>query len=188
MIKAGNFLGAVLLLVFVLIGCGQDDLKNVGSISTKKVALSKDRSYGVRVVYSDSAVVKAIGFAPVYDKVKPAQGTQYNEMPKGVKIEFYDAFMRVKGTITSDYAINNETDKITTFRKNVVVVSDEMTFKTEELIWNENTRMYTSPYGTVTTKSGDIVTGSQFSAPQDFSTYTITQGTAQGYVKGDMGI
>lgn len=165
--------------------CTEDDLKNAAAISSKKVVLSKDRSYDVEVIYSDSAIVKAKGFAPIYDKVAPSTGAKYNEMPKGVKIEFFDAYLQVTGTITAKYAINKETEKITIFRKNVVVVNDKVTFTTEELIWNENTRMYFSPHGTALTKDGSRLTG-QFSAPQDFSTYKIVQGTGGGYVNGDI--
>lgn len=177
------------LLAIILVGvsaCGQDDLKNATAISSKKITLTKDRSYGVEVTYSDSAMVKAKGFAPILDKVVPSQGTKYNEMPEGVKIEFYDAYLQVTGTITSKYAINNETDQMTIFRKNVVVVNDRMTFTTEELIWDEKKKLYTSPYGTVVTKEGNVFTGTQFSAPQDFSSYSIAQGAGEGYVKGDV--
>jgi hypothetical protein len=166
--------------------CTDDDLKNAAAISSKKITLTKDRTYGMDVIYSDSAVVKAKGYAPIYDKVTPAQGTQYNEMPKGVKIEFYDAYLQVTGTITSDYAINDETKQTTIFRKNVVVVNDRMTFTTEELTWDETKKLYSSPYGTVVTKTGDVLTGSAFSAPQDFSTYKINTASGSGYIKGEI--
>jgi hypothetical protein len=180
----------VLLILFaqalILVSCNDDDLKNASSISRKKITLSKDRSYGVEVIYSDSAKVKAKGYAPILDKVTPSQGAIYSEMPEGVKINFYDDFLKSTGNIKSDYAINKETEKITIFKKNVVVVSDKITFKTEELTWDENKRMYSSPYGTVTTKDGSIITGTQFSAPQDFSSYNITQASGTTYVKGDL--
>lgn len=173
-------------LVVFFSSCGEDDLKNAVAVSSKKITLSKDRSLGVEVIYSDSSIVKGKGYAPVYDKVTPSQGAKYNEMPNGVKIEFYDAYMQVTGTITSDYAKNNETDQITVFRKNVIVVNDKMTFTTEELTWDEKKKLYYSPNGTVALKDGTVFTGSSFSAPQDFSTYTITKGAGETYVKGDI--
>lgn len=166
--------------------CGSDDLKNVPSISSKKIILSKDRSYGVEIIYSDSAKVKAKGFAPILDKVTPSLGDSYSEMPKGVKINFFNDQLQTTGTITSGYAINKETQKITIFRKNVIVVNDNITFKTEELIWDENKRLYSSPYGTVTTKDGGVISGTEFSAPQDFSTYKISQASGSTYVKGNL--
>lgn len=173
-------------LSMLQISCNDDDLKNAASISSKKITLTKDRSYGVDVIYSDSAKVKAKGYAPILDKVTPSVGAMYNEMPKGVKIEFFDDFLRSTGNITSDYAINKETEKITIFKKNVVVISDNIKFTTEELTWDENKRMYFSPYGTVTTKDGDVITGTQFYAPQDFSTYNIVEAAGKTSVKGDL--
>lgn len=174
------------LNIIILVGCGEDDLKNAASVSAKKVTLNKDRSYDVDVTYSDSAIVKAKGFAPIFDKITPSQGAMYNEMPKGVSIQFFDQYLQVTGTITSEYAINKETDRITIFRKNVIVVNNQITFKTEELTWDENKKMYFSPSGTVTKKDGSILNGTQFSAPQDFSTYNITQASGRTYVKGDL--
>ncbi|RYG22214.1 MAG: hypothetical protein EOO07_00515 [Chitinophagaceae bacterium] len=182
---AYRFVGFFALLTVVFTACTEDDLKNASSISPKKITLTKDRTLGMTVTYSDSAVVKAKLYAPVYDKVVPAQGSQYNEMPEGVKIEFFDAYLQVTGTITSDYAINNETDQLTVFRKNVVVVQDRMTFTTEELTWDQRKKRYFSPSGTVT-KDGNVLTGAQFSAPEDFSSYEIVGGVGQGYVKGDL--
>ncbi|WP_199141409.1 hypothetical protein [Pedobacter sp. ASV12] len=184
--KSGNPFGLLLLLVVlssVMLACNDDDLKNATAISAKKITLSKDRSYGVEIIYSDSAKVKAKGFAPILDQVTPSQGPKYNEMPKGIKINFFDDYLKSTGSITSDYAINKEGEKITIFRKHVVVINDQITFTTEELTWDENKRMYFSPFGTVTTKDGNVVTGTQFSAPQDFSTYNIKDAAAEGYLK-----
>ncbi|MFI5451797.1 hypothetical protein ACHMWN_06525 [Pedobacter sp. UC225_61] len=185
-IKSGILI-LFLVQLIVLSSCNDDDLKNATSISAKKITLSTDRSYGVEIIYSDSAKVKAKGYAPILDKVTPSEGAMYNEMPKGVKIEFFNEFLKPTGTITSGYAINKQTDKITIFRKNVVVVNDQITFTTEELIWDENKKMYSSPYGTVTSKKdGSVATGTEFTAPQDFSTYKIIQASGTTYVKGDL--
>lgn len=181
-----KFFTCLMLAAVSLASCNDDDLKNTATISSKKITLSKDRSIDVDVIYSDSAYVKAKGFAPVLDKVTPSVGAIYNEMPKGVKIEFFDKFFKKTGTITSNYAIQKQTEKITIFRKNVIVVSDNITFTTEELTWDENKRMYYSPYGTVTTKDGDIITGTEFFAPQDFSTYEIIDAAGTTSIKGDL--
>jgi len=182
-IKCGFLIGCVALLA----SCTDDDLKNANSVSSKKITLTKDRTLDADLTYSDSALVKAKGFAPVLDQVTPSYGAKYSEMPKGVKIQFYDQYLQETGTITSDYAIHKETEKITIFRKNVVVVNDQITFRTEELTWDENKREYFSPAGTVIKKSdGSILNGTEFRAPQDFSTYYIKEATGDTYVKGDI--
>lgn len=177
----------LIALLLIVVSCNTDDLKTASTISSKKITLTKDRTYGMELTYSDSAYVKAIGYAPILDKVTPSTGSIYSEMPKGVKIEFYDQYLQVTGTITSDYAIYKETERITIFRKNVVVVNDQITFRTEELIWDENKKMYFSPEGTVTKKiDGSVLKGTKFSAPQDFSSYSIVEAAGDTYVKGDL--
>lgn len=179
-------LSALSIVLLFLAACAGDDLKKVSAIPANKITLTKTRTYGVDIIYSDSAVVKAKGYAPILDKVTPSSGSMYSEMPKGVKIYFYDEFLKTKGSITSGYAINKERERITIFRKNVVVINDNMTFTTEELTWDENKKMYFSPEGTILTKDGNKVTGTSFTAPQDFSTYSITLPSAEGYLKQGM--
>jgi hypothetical protein len=186
---AGIKSGLLLLLavqIFLCSACNDDDLKNVNAVSSKKITLTKDRTYQAEIIYSDSAKVKAKGTAPILDKVTPSQGAMYSEMPQGVRITFFNELLETTGTIVSNYAINKETERITIFRKNVIVVSDKLTFTTEELTWDENKKMYFSPYGTVTGKDGERMTGTKFSAPQDFSTYDITQASGETYIKGNL--
>ncbi len=170
-------------LALVLWGCGDNNIKKIPSIAANKITLSKDRTYGAEVIYSDSAKVKAKGYTPILDKVTPSQGAPYTEMPKGVKIYFLDENLQNKATITSDYAISKDGEKQTIFRKNVVVVTDNMTFTTEELVWDENKKLFTSPAGTITTKDGNVLNGTSFTAPQDFSSYNITLPSAEAYLK-----
>ena len=184
--KTFYFASFICTAMILLTACEGDDLKKVPAIAPNKITLSKDRTQGVEIIYSDSARVKAKGYAPILDKVTPSSGAVYSEMPNGVKIYFYDDLLKTKGSITSNYAINKETEKITIFRKNVVVVTDNMTFTTEELTWDENKKMYFSPAGTILTKDGNKVSGTSFTAPQDFSTYSITLPSAEGYLKDGM--
>jgi hypothetical protein len=184
-IKSGFYLLITVQLLFFA-SCNDDDLKNAPPISSKKITLTKDRSYGVEFIYSDSAIVKAKVFAPILDKVTPSQGGSYSEMPSGVKIEFFNELLKSTGTITSSYAINKQGEKLTVFKRNVVVVTQTITFKTEELTWDENKKMFFSPYGTVTDKDGSVLTGTGFSAPQDFSTYNIVEASGTTVLKGDL--
>jgi len=174
------------LIPLFLNSCNDDDLKKAAEISSKKLVLSKDRSLKVEIVFSDSAVVKAKGYAPVLDQVNPTSGSKYQEMPKGVKITFFDPLQKVTGTIVSDYALRKETEQLTIFKKNVVVVRDDLTFNTEELTWDQRKRMFFSPRGIVTRPDGTVLNAINFSAPEDFSSVDFEQGSGQTYVKGDL--
>lgn len=169
-----------------LSSCGDDDLKKAAKLS-KKISLDTNRTIGVEIIYSDSAKVKAKGFAPVLDKITPANGTIFSEMPKGVKIQFLDENQNITGSITSDYAIMKEAEKLTIFRRNVVVVNQTLTFNTEELTWDENKRMFFSPRGIVTKPDGSFANAENFSAPQDFSYYNAGSGYGETFIEEKFG-
>lgn len=177
-------LGCIQLLTS---SCGEDDLKKAAKLSENRLKDSVDRTFGVDLIYSDSAKVKAKGYAPVLDKVTPRKGGQYQEMTKGVKIEFFDEFLKRTGTITSDYAIMKESEKLTIFKRNVVVVNDQITFNTEELTWDENKKMFFSPQGIVTKPDGTVLNAINFRAPQDFSVFYMESGSGETYIDDDFG-
>lgn len=184
--------GIILSLVILcmaqlsLSSCGEDDLKKAATLS-RKISLDTTRTTGVEIIYSDSAKVKAKGFAPVLDKITPSSGAILQEMPKGVKIEFLNDSLKVKGSITSDYAIIKDTEKLTIFKRNVIVVNENLTFNTEELIWDQNKQMFFSPKGVVTQPDGSFANAENFSAPQDFSYYKTGSGYGETYVKENFG-
>ncbi|TDQ09866.1 LPS export ABC transporter periplasmic protein LptC [Pedobacter metabolipauper] len=170
-----------------LSSCGEDDLKNAPKLSDT-VSLNTDRTLKVDIIYSDSAKVKAQGFAPILDKVTPLNGSAgYQEMPKGVKINFYSDSLTIKGSITSDYAIMRDLEKTATFRRNVVVVNESMTFNTEELIWDQNKKMFFSPKGIVTRPDGTVLNAVKFTATEDFSTITYENASGEIYVPENFG-
>jgi hypothetical protein len=176
----------ICIIPLFLSSCGEDDLKKAATLSSKKALLSKDRSLDVDITFSDSAVVKAKGLAPVLDQVNPSTGSKYQEMPKGVKITFYDPLLKVTGTLVSDYAIRKETEQLTIFRKNVVVVRNNMTFNTEEITWDQRKKMFFSPKGIITNPDGTVYNATNFRAPEDFSTFDSELGAGTTYVKGDL--
>ena len=184
--KVNAFLSTfALMATLFLVACGGDELKNVNSISAKKITFSRDRTEGVEIIYSDSARVKGKGMAPILDKITPSNGSSYEEMPKGVKIDFYDVKGELSGTLTSDYAIRKESEQKTTFTKNVLVnnVKGDK-FRSEELIWDEGRKLfYSNQRVYVTTPDGNNVDGMNFEAPQDFSSYRLTQGSGEVNMK-----
>lgn len=184
--KTNAFLSAVVFVaILFLVACGNDELKNVNSISAKKVTFSTDRTLGVEIIYSDSARVKGKGTAPILDKITPSNGSVYEEMPKGVKIDFYDAKGELSGTLVSDYAIRRENEQKTTFTKNVIVNNVKGdNFRSEELIWDEGKKLfYSNQRVYVTTPDGNNVDGMNFEAPQDFSSYRLTRGSGEVNMK-----
>ncbi|QPH37805.1 hypothetical protein [Pedobacter endophyticus] len=175
------FYGYLLALPLFLASCSDDDLKKADAIALKKVSLSRDRTLGVEIIYSDSALVKAKGYAPILDKVTPSNGSIYQEMPKGVKIDFFDEKGNINGDLVCDYAIRKDAELKTEFRKNVVVKSAKGdTFSSEELIWDEQKKIfYSNQRVYVKGVDGNLGDGINFRAPQDFSTYEMETGSGE---------
>ncbi|WP_316735328.1 hypothetical protein [Pedobacter aquatilis] len=178
--------GLMLGLPLFLASCGDDDLKKANAVNKQKITLNRDRTLGVEIIYSDSARVKAKGNAPIMDKVTPSNGGDYQEMIKGVKIDFFNEQTgKIDGTLISDYAIRRSQEQKTIFRKNVIVKNVKGdTFSSEELIWDEAQKIfYSKQKVTVKTIDGNVLDGVDFQAPQDFSTYTFNSATGQAVMK-----
>jgi len=180
--------GLFLVLPLFLASCGDDDLKNANAVSSNKVILSRDRTIGVDITYSDSARIKAKGYAPIMDKVTPSNGSTYQEMIKGVNIDFYNPNGTIDGNLVCDYAIRKDNELKTEFRKNVVVKNSKGdTFSSQELIWDESKKIfYSNQMVDILSINGDFTRAKDFKAPQDFSTYEMGPGSGEINSKGSL--
>jgi LPS export ABC transporter protein LptC len=173
---SGLFLPVIVAgMAFLATGC-ENDLKDLQKISASEVSKPVERYTNVDIIYSDSAKVKAHMISPLmldYTKVdKP-----YTEMPKGVKVVFYDADMKENGTITSDYAIRHVLEKTIELRKNVVGTNAKgETFTTEELIWNESTKQISSDTVVhVKMTDGTMLDGTSFVSDENLTHWKFGQ-------------
>lgn len=156
------------LLSMVLVTSCENDLRDVEKISNQKLAIPVDKSLGVTIIYSDSAVVKAKMTAPELNNYKTAN--PYYEMPKGVTIIFFDENQKESSRVVSDYAIRRENEKQVELRKNVVVTNVKGDiFKSEELIWDEGKqRFYSNQLVNIIKPDGTNIFGSGFQSDQNF--------------------
>lgn len=156
--------------LLALIGCENDiaTVNLVGAVNNAPTESGKD----VEIIYSDSAVIKVKLFAPQYDNFSGKSPRQ--ELPKGVKVEFYGDNLKVKTKLTANYGIRYEQKKRVEVKNNVIVVNEKgEQLNTEHLIWDEATKeIYTDKYVRITT-GGDVLEGNGLRANQDFSEYEI---------------
>ncbi|EOR95337.1 hypothetical protein ADIARSV_1489 [Arcticibacter svalbardensis MN12-7] len=164
-----------LLICFFFSSC-ENDLKDVEKVSADNSLLPVDKSYGVEVIYSDSAVVKAKMLAPQVDRYKEQQ---YDEMVKGVTIIFYDANQKETSRIVSDYAIRREAQQIVELRKNVVATNIKGdVYKSDELIWDEKQhKFYSNKLVQVNQKNGNVLFGTSFESDEAFKKPRIFNAT-----------
>ncbi|MDB5019359.1 MAG: hypothetical protein JWQ28_486, partial [Pedobacter sp.] len=60
------------------------------------------------------------------------------------------------------------------------------TFNTEELVWNQNKKTFSSPKGIITKPDGTVINAINFSAPEDFSSVDFENAYGETYIKGDL--
>src|SRR5690606_23884684 len=140
------FIGRLLpvgMFALLLLSACENDLKEVERISNQKIEDPVDISYGVKVIYSDSSIVKAQLTTPkmLHFNTKDP----YYEFPEGGVLIMYDSTRKETQRVRANYAIQRVNSGITELRKNVVATrADGMTLKSEELIWDENQKRFYS--------------------------------------------
>ncbi len=170
------FLPALLSGMLLLAAC-ENDLNKIKEVSAKLVSLPIDTARGVEITYSDSAIVKGKMLTPLlihYAVAKP-----YYTMPNGVKVHFYDKTLKEIGSIVSDSAVQRPKENITEFYKNVVATNPQgETFKSEELIWDQDKKtVYSNKTVQITTVDGSVVNGINFTSDDKLTNYIIKQST-----------
>ena len=167
---------SLLILFTSLLSSCENSFKDIERVSSQKSAIPVDRSTGVELIYSDAAVVKGKLITPELLHFKTNR--PYYEMKKGVTIIFLDAAQRESTRVVADYAIRYEMEKTMELRKNVVATTPSgKTFKSDELIWDENSRRFYSNKTVAIQTPTQTIYGTRFWANEDFSYYEIEQST-----------
>ncbi|MBM3400809.1 MAG: LPS export ABC transporter periplasmic protein LptC [Bacteroidetes bacterium] len=178
--------GAVCSVGILLLSACENDLRKVEQLSAKKLSIPVDKSTGVEIIYSDSAVVKAKLITPELLNFKTEK--PYIEMRKGVTVIFYDQYHQESSRVKSDYAIRRERENIVELKRNVVATNIKgETFKSEELIWDETKKRFYSTRLVSITSNQNILFGTSFWANEDFSYYEIVQSTGDLRLTGEQG-
>lgn len=123
-------------------------------------------------LYSDSGKVKVRVSAPVLRRF--TEPRPLTELPKGMKIEFYNDSLQVISHLRARYAIQDLRTKTWEARDDVVVVNQKgETLNTEKLVWDEQKELLSSDKFVKITTAEEIIFGDGFEANQDFSRYRI---------------
>ena len=92
-------------------------------------------AHDIRMVYTDSAIVKAVLTAPLHLDYTHLS-FKYSEFPEGLKIVFYSED-DLENTVLADYGILYNQTKIVDLQGNVVLLShDGSRLETEQLYWD----------------------------------------------------
>lgn len=172
-IKSASLIWFTLLGMFVFISC-ENDINEVNKIENIQAEEAVDISKDVKVIYSDSAIVKAQLTGPemrIYHDTTANKNSNY-EFQKGVQIIFFDANGTESQRITSDYGIQRAKENLIEFKKNVVItLANGSIIKTEEFIFDqENKKYYNAVPITFEMKDGrGNFQGTSFTSDTDFN-------------------
>ncbi len=155
---------------FIFLSC-ENDIDEVNIISAKNnypVESGKD----MEVIYSDSGHIKIKLNAP--EMLRYAGENPYMEMPKGVKVLFYEDSMKVNSQLSANYAISREKEDIMEAKNNVIVVNEKgEQLNTEHLIWDKReSKIHTEEFVKITTAE-EIIYGNGLESNQNFTNYKI---------------
>jgi LPS export ABC transporter protein LptC len=165
------------LIAGMLLSACENDLKKIREISQNQINMDVDTVHGVNIIYSDSARVKFTIDAPLL--LQHTGKKEYNVMTKGVNIIIYDKNLQKIGTLTADTGIQLQTENRIEFHKNVVAKNAKgETFKSDELIWDQTSKlMHSNKIVQITMANGDIMNGTSFQSDQTLGHWTIKQST-----------
>jgi LPS export ABC transporter protein LptC len=164
----------VLFLVFfsaiLFTGCINDPAEVNSFSKNDKLPLLTEKDVDLNI--SDSAKRKIHLTAPMMEEfggINP-----YEEMLKGVRLEFFDEDEKMNGYLTANYAINHKREQLMEAKNNVVVVNTKgERLNTEDLIWDaRKRRIHTDAFVKITTKD-QVITGMGLDSDERFENYEI---------------
>lgn len=162
------------ILGMLLFTSCENDINEVNKIENIQKEEAVDISKDVRLVYSDSAVVKAELTGPemrIYHDTTKNRNSNY-EFQKGIQIIFYNANGDESQRIKANYGINRTKEQLIEFRKNVVItMANGSIIKTEEFIFDQaNNKYYNSVPITFEMKDGrGNFQGTSFTSDANFN-------------------
>lgn len=157
--------------LFLIASCG-DKIPEVSTFSKEEI-LPSIEAEGFDMLISDSTVIRYKLQAPKlirHDDIKEP----FTEFPKGVRIEKYDAKMKVISIITALYAKNFANDDRWEAKNNVVAVNlNGDTLKTEYLVWDtKKEKIYSDQFVRIIRANNNLnLTGTGITANLDFTDY-----------------
>ncbi len=159
---------------FMFFSC-ENDMKTIREIGLRDTSPVEIMTEG-EVIYSDSGKIQMLLKSPLikrYEKEK-----QYLEMPKGIKVLFFDSDLKPNSLLTAEYAKSYDNNNKFEARKNVVVVNrDGEQLNTERLVWDVQKQIiYSDQFVKITTKN-EILFGDGMEADERFIKWKILHPT-----------
>jgi LPS export ABC transporter protein LptC len=159
------------LLILLIWGSCQSDLKKVDKIASQKEA-QIETARQVDIQYYEDGQMRVKILAPTLKRY--VTKNPYLEMPDGLRVLFYDDRLEVKSRLTAEYGISYEEQDEMMVRDNVEFMNNKgERLNTEELIWNEKKEnIYSDKFVKIKTED-EVIYGRGMEANQDFTDWEI---------------
>jgi LPS export ABC transporter protein LptC len=164
---------SLVMLVFAVVACSDLDTSAYRRKRTQDSIATREYAEKVTIEYTDSGYLRARVFSPVLVAVKQS-GSQFIEMNKGLKVDFYDPDGSIASYMTAEYGISYPDKKEIIVRRNVEILNVKgEVLNTEELRWDQKTgKIITDRFVKITTKD-QIITGQGLISDQSFTDWEI---------------
>jgi LPS export ABC transporter protein LptC len=175
---------AIIFIIAFVVSCGPTHTEEeIVNFNQKQDSLSIEVAKDVKIVYTDSAILRAKIFAPTM-KRKPDAEDPYVEMPDGVKANFFNEFGEIQSSLSAKYAINYERKDLIEIRDSVRVINiNDEEFKTDELVWDKKNRTVSSDKPVrVRIRDEKIIMADGFESDESFIKYTFKKVTGIVYL------
>ncbi len=169
---------SLVMLVFAVVACSDLDTSAYRRKRTQDSIATREYAEKVTIEYTDSGYLRARVFSPVLVAVKQS-GSQFIEMNKGLKVDFYDPDGSIASYMTAEYGISYPDKKEIIVRRNVEILNVKgEVLNTEELRWDQRTgKIITDRFVKITTKD-QIITGQGLISDQSFTDWEILEVSA----------
>jgi LPS export ABC transporter protein LptC len=166
--------------VFMLSGCEEKTKPSVLSTVDSRT-LPQQESWNSTITVSDSGRITAIILAGY---IRVFESDRKTHMSQGVKVRFFNTQGIQTSVLTSEEGDVDEMTNNLEARKNVVVVSSDLScMTTEQLFWdNKRQLIYTPAYVQITSEK-DKLQGHGFESDQSLKNYRIFRVTGQSQTK-----
>lgn len=175
-----EFLSILALFIFAQ-SCVVDEADLSRYLGSKVDNVEEARD--IDVVYTDSSHIVFTLKSPLSRRIFERHSVK-EVFPEGIEVAFYDKSRQPRSWLTADYAIRDQSNRIITVQKNVLLRNDKgERLDGPELIWDEKAKeIYTDRFVRITRADGSIVYSYGFKSNERFSRYELNA------VSGDMSL
>ncbi len=167
-----NLIGVFLL--FIISACG-NKIEDIDAALLDTSTPQIERGRNIKIIYSDSAQVKVVIYAPVMER-HLAYNDAKDVFPKGIQLDFIDETGKAYSHLKADEAIRNENSGKVFARGNVIFYNEKgEKLESPELVWDSRDQTVNTEkiVRIIQAEKGDTTVGFGFKANQDFTKFEI---------------